>query len=408
MALSPCISCAKAFVCVGLPMNIVVAPDSFKGSLTAVEATEAIVQGIRAVLPETEVVRFPLADGGEGTVQALVDATRGRFVRRKVLGPLREPVEAAFGVLGDDVTAVIEMAAASGLALVPAEQRNPMIATTFGTGQLILAALEEGCRKIIIGIGGSATNDGGAGMAQALGAKLLDADNRQIGPGGAELSRLAKIDISGLDPQLAGAEVLVASDVSNPLCGSEGASRVYGPQKGATPEMVEALDKALHQYASVIERDTGKSVAEVPGAGAAGGLGAGLLAFLDAKIRRGISIVLEATGFEERLEGANLVLTGEGKIDQQTLYGKVVAGVGSVCKRRDVPVLAFAGTVALEPDELRSIGINAVFPIASGPMAESEAMARAGELLQQACERVMQTLVAGIDLGKALGALEGQ
>jgi glycerate kinase len=389
-------------------MNIVVAPDSFKGSLTAVEATEAIVQGIRAVLPASEVVRLPLADGGEGTAQALVDATRGRFVRRKVLGPLREPVEAAFGILGDDVTAVIEMAAASGLSLVPPEQRNPMLTTTFGTGQLMLAALEEGCRKIIIGIGGSATNDGGAGMAQALGAKLLDDDGKQIGPGGAELRRLAKIVSSGLDSRLAGVEVLVASDVSNPLCGQEGASRVYGPQKGATPEMVEALDQALHQYASIIERDTGKSVAEVPGAGAAGGLGAGLLAFLDAKIRRGVSIVLEATSFEERLEAANLVLTGEGKIDQQTLYGKVVAGVGSVCKRWGVPVLAFAGTVALEPDELSSIGINAAFPIASGPMAESEAMAHAGELLQKACETVMHTLAVGVDLGRALRAVKEQ
>lgn len=371
------------------------------------EAAEAIVQGIRAVLPQTEVVRLPLADGGEGTVQALVDATRGRFVRRRVLGPLREPVEATFGVLGDDVTAAIEMAAASGLTLVPPEKRNPMVTTTFGTGQLILAALDEGCRKIIIGIGDSATNDGGAGMAQAMGAGLLDDDNRQIGPGGAELERLAKIDVAGLDPRLAEAEVLVASDVSNPLCGPEGASRVYGPQKGASPEMVEALDKALGHYASIIERDLGKSVADVPGAGAAGGLGAGLLAFLDAKTRRGVSVVLEATGFEQYMEAADLVLTAEGRIDQQTIYGKVLSGVGGVCKRKGVPVVAFGGTVALEPEELHSIGIQAAVPIASGPMPESEAMARAGELLQQACERVMHILVLGTDLGRAFEAAGG-
>ncbi len=273
--------------------KVVVAPDSFKGSLTARQVCEAAEEGLHRVWPEAEVVSVPMADGGEGTVQSLVDATSGRIISIDVAGPMGEPVTAFFGVLGDGVTAVIEMAAASGLPLVPVGRRNPLVATTRGTGELIASALDMGCRRFIIGIGGSATNDGGAGMAQALGMRLLDARGVEIGPGGAELARLARIDASGLDPRAAQSGFVVACDVDNPLTGPRGASAVYGPQKGATPEMVEMLDGALRNLAAIVQRDLGVDVDGIPGAGAAGGLGAGLMAFLGASLKRGIEIVVE-------------------------------------------------------------------------------------------------------------------
>ena len=382
-------------------MNIIIAPDSFKGSLPAAEATEAIRQGIRAVMPEAETVSLPLADGGEGTVEALVAATRGRFIKTKVLGPLGDPVEARWGMLGDDVTAVIEMAAASGLTLVPPEKRNPLVTTTYGTGELIRAALDAGCSKLIIGIGGSATNDGGAGVAQALGARLLDAEGKPIGWGGGALANLEKIRIEGIDERLPRLEVKVGSDVSNPLCGPEGASAVYGPQKGATPEMVETLDKALAHYAEVIARDLKVDVKNRPGAGAAGGLGAGLMAFLNAKLHSGVVLVLEATGFEEYLESADLVITGEGKIDSQIHYGKALAGVGALAKRHGVPVVAVAGAIDVDPDRLAEMGIVAVMPCASGPMPEAESIQRAAELVQEATERIMRLVLVGRQIARA-------
>jgi len=382
-------------------MNILIAPDSFKGSLTAVEAAEAIEQGVRSVLPEAETVRLPLADGGEGTVQALVAATRGRLVTTRVLGPLREPVEATYGILGDDVTGVVEMAAAAGLTLVPEEERNPLITTTFGVGQLISSALDNGCTRLIIGIGGSATNDGGAGMAQALGASLVDENRRQIGPGAGELARLVKIDVSNLDKRVERTEVFVACDVNNPLLGPQGASAVYGPQKGATPEMVAALEAALTHYAAVLARDLGKDVSNMPGAGAAGGLGAGLIAFADAIPRMGIALVLEAVRFEEYVEAADLVITGEGKVDEQTLSGKVVSGVGRMASRKGVPVVALAGEVADEAfDRLAEVGVKAVESIAPGPISLDEAIRSAGPLLQAAAERVMRLILMGADLGR--------
>jgi len=380
-------------------MNIIVCPDSFKGSLSAVDATEAITQGIRAVLPAAEIVRLPLADGGEGTVEAMVAATGGRYVTREVHDPLLRPVMARFGVLGDDTTAIIEMAAASGLTLVSPEERNPAVTTTLGTGELIKAALDSGCTRVIVGIGGSATNDGGAGMAQALGARLLDAEGQDLPPGGAALERLATIDVSRLDPRVGKTEFLIASDVSNPLIGPQGASAVYGPQKGADPAMVEALDRALAHYAEVVREQLRVEIAEAPGAGAAGGLGGGLMAFLGATMRMGIALVLEAVGFEQYLEAADLVVTGEGKLDTQTAFGKVLSGVGRLAQKHRVPVVALAGTVEADPADLPGLGIQAALPIVPGPVPLEQAMAQAGPWLQQAAEQMMRLILLGRGIG---------
>ena len=381
-------------------MNIIVAPDSFKGSLTAAQAADAIVQGVRHVLPDAEIVSIPLADGGEGTVDALVFATRGRILRQKATGPLGEPVEAFFGMLGDDLTGVVEMAAAAGLSLAPPEKRDPLAATTYGVGQLILAALEAGCKRLIVGLGGSATSDGGAGMAQALGVRLLDKDGADLPRGAAPLVGLERIDLSRRDPRLEQVTIYAASDVSNPLCGPRGAAAIYGPQKGASPEAVETLDRALARLAEVIERDLKLEVRNLAGAGAAGGLGAGLVAFCGAELRSGPNLVLELLRFEEYLEAADLVLTGEGKVDRQIEFGKAISGVALLAQRYEVPIIAFTGNLAEEPEKLAERGLAAAIPISPGPMAEEEAMARAGELLQAAAERTMQLLLLGRSLGE--------
>src|SRR6266566_6185229 len=326
-------------------MRILIAPQSFKGSLTAAQAGQAIAQGVRAAYPLAEIEIVPIADGGEGTVQALVYATGCQIVQQTVTGPLGEPVPAFFGLLGDGSTAALEMAAAAGLPLVPPERRDPRITTTYGVGELIQAALDHGSRHFIIGIGGSATNDGGAGMAQALGVSLLSRQGTEIARGGAALATLVHISTSTMDPRLQKCTVEVACDVTNPLCGPTGATAVYGPQKGATPEMIEELDKALAHYAKIIEQDLGMSVRDIPGAGAAGGLGAGLIAFLHAKLRPGAQIVFEAVHLEERIRTADLVITAEGQIDAQTAYGKSVGAVAEIAKRYDLPVLAFAGSL---------------------------------------------------------------
>lgn len=376
-------------------MNILIAPDSFKGSLSAVEAMEAIKQGVKAILPDAETVSLPMADGGEGTVEALVTATRGQTRVTKVTGPLGEPVEAQWGILGDDVTAVIEMAAASGLPLVPEGRRNPLVTTTYGTGELIKAALDANCTKLIIGIGGSATNDGGAGMAQALGAELLDNSGRPIGRGGAALKSLDRIKLDGMDPRLSRLEVKIASDVSNPLCGPHGASAVYGPQKGASPETVEFLDQALAHYAEIVSRDIGIHVKDTMGAGAAGGLGAGLMAFLKAEMHRGVTLVLNAVGFDEYLQAADLVITGEGKIDSQIQFGKTLAGIGLLAQRYHVPVVAIGGAVDIDDETLQELGILVAEPCTTSPMTESNAMGLAAELVQDATERIMRLVVLG-------------
>jgi glycerate kinase len=380
-------------------MNIIVAPDSFKGSLTALEAADAIIQGVLDILPDAEIVSIPLADGGEGTVEALVRATRGRLCHAEVTGPLGETVEAQFGLLGDDVTGVIEMAQAAGLYLVPEKNRNPLLATTYGVGQLMLAALDQGCTQLIVGIGGSATNDGGAGMAQALGIRLLDEKGNELRRGAASLMSLAKIDTTGLDPRIPRTKIWAASDVTNPLCGPTGASAVYGPQKGASSQMVAMLDKALWHLGEVISEQLGVEVREMPGTGAAGGLGAGLVAFAGARLRSGASLILELLHFEEYLEAADLVLTGEGKVDEQTQYGKALSGIAMLAEKHHVPVIAFTGCLAEEEDKLAQRGLAAVLPLATGPMTEEDAMTRGGELLQAAAERAMRLITIGRGLG---------
>ena len=381
-------------------MNILVAPDSFKGSLTAIQAADAMVQGIRAVMPEAEIAAIPLADGGEGTVEALVTATRGRILERTVTGPMGDPVRAVFGVLGDDVTGVVECAQACGLPLVPPERRNPLSATTRGVGELMLEALNAGCRKLIVGLGGSATNDGGAGMAQALGARLVGSDGKELRSGGANLLSLERIDVSGLDPRLAGATICAASDVTNPLCGPEGASAIYGPQKGASPQMVEVLDRALAHYAEVIARDLGVEVRDLPGAGAAGGLGAGLVAFCGAEMRSGANVVMEMFEFDELLVAADVVFTGEGKLDNQIAYGKALRALGLLAEKHATPVVAFVGSLQVEAGKLVRQGIAGAVSILPYPMEEGEAMARAGELLQSAVERTVRLLTMGRGIGE--------
>jgi glycerate kinase len=373
-------------------MRIVVAPQALKGSLTAAATGQAIVEGVLAVYPEAEVTMIPVADGGEGTVQALVDATGGELRTQTVTGPLGDPVTAFWGLLGDKQTAVIEMAASSGLPLVPPERRDPRITTTFGFGELIYTALEHGCRHFIIGLGGSATNDGGAGMAQALGARLTTADGQALHYGGAALSALAHISTAGMDPRLSTCRFDVACDVTNPLCGPQGASAIYGPQKGATPEMVVELDRALAHYADVIERDLHRSVRDVPGAGAAGGLGAGVLAFLPATLRPGAQIVLEAVHLEDQLRSADLVITAEGQLDAQTAYGKSIAAVASLARRFNVPVLALAGGLGEGYRVVYDLGVSSVTVIPSGPMSLAYAMEHAAALTRDATERVLRAL----------------
>ncbi|MEW8977069.1 MAG: glycerate kinase [Symbiobacterium sp.] len=382
-------------------MKIVIAPDSYKGSLTAAQVAEAMAAGVLRVLPDAELALVPMADGGEGTVQALVDATGGRLITTAVRGPLGEPVQATFGILGDGRTAVIEMAQASGLPLVPRERRNPLITTTYGTGELIRRALDEGAARLIIGIGGSATNDGGAGMAQALGVRLLDAAGQDLGPGGAELARLDRIDTSGLDPRLSAVEITVACDVDNPLTGPRGASAVFGPQKGATPEMVAQLDAALRRWAEVIRRDLGRDVENVPGAGAAGGLGAGLMALLNARLRRGVEIVVEATGLERHLTDADLCLTGEGNTDFQTAHGKTPMGVAQAARRHGVPVICISGGLGRDHRRIYDVGIDAALPIVPGPVDLDAAMASGAAYVADATERALRLVAVGMRLRRA-------
>ena len=376
-------------------MRILIAPQSLKGSLTAAEAGAAIAQGVHTIYPKAEIEVVPVADGGEGTVQALVDASGGTIIQKTVTGPLGEPVPAFFGLMGDGITAVIEMAACAGLPLVPLEKRDPRITTTYGVGELIMAALEYGSRHFIIGIGGSATNDGGAGMAQALGATLLNVQGTEITRGGAALTTLTHISTSSMDTRLQKCTIEVACDVTNPLCGPTGASAVYGPQKGATPEMVEELDNALAHYAQIIEQDLGMSIGEAPGAGAAGGLGAGLMAFLHAKLRPGAQIVFEAVGLEEQIRKADLVISAEGQIDAQTAYGKSVGAVAEIAKRYGLPVLAFAGSLGENYQVVYKLGVDAVAALPSSPMSLTYAMENAARLIRDAAERACRFMQVG-------------
>lgn len=374
-------------------MKIIIAPDSFKECLTATQVAHHMEIGIRSVYPTAEITSIPIADGGEGTVDALVTATNGFINRVGSVDALLRPIQSFYGVLGNGVTAVIEMAAASGIELIEPEKRNPMVASTFGTGLLIKEALERGFFDIIIGIGGSGTNDGGVGMAKALGYKFLDANNCEIGDGGGALTHLSKIDISGVNPLLNKARITVACDVTNPLCGPNGASVIFGPQKGATPEMVGALDNNLKRLAEVIELHLGKNVAENSGAGAAGGLGAGLLAFTNATLKPGFEIVKEITQLENHIQNADFVFTAEGKIDYQTQFGKTPFGVAQIASKYNVPVFALTGIIGEGSEVLLQKGITAYFALADRPMSIEESKKNAGHLLEKTIEQVMRVII---------------
>jgi glycerate kinase len=373
-------------------MNILIAPDSFKDCLSALEVASALERGIRKILPDTLCTLVPMSDGGEGTVQAVIDATRGELVYLKVKDPLLREVNSFYGITGDGETAVIEMAAASGLELLTDEERDPWITSTFGTGQLIGDALERGVRKILLGIGGSATNDGGAGMAQALGVKFSGRGGILTVQGGGALSEVGQIHMEGLDPRLAGAEIVVACDVTNPLTGPHGASFVYGPQKGANKEMAGKLDRNLTHFAGLIHDQLGKEVSMTPGAGAAGGLGAGLVAFLDASLVKGFDMIAGVVGLEEKVLAADLVITGEGKMDAQTRFGKTPFGVAQLAKKHGKQVIGVAGALDDETGILYEAGFDMLMPIQEKP-GELESSLKNGKLLlERTGERLARLL----------------
>ncbi|OPA79206.1 glycerate kinase [Paenibacillus selenitireducens] len=372
--------------------TFVLAPDSFKESMTAKEVCIAMEQGIRKVFPTANYIHVPMADGGEGTVQSLVDASGGQIHYKEVMGPLGQTVTAKYGILGDGQTAAIEMASASGIHLVTKETKNPLITTTYGTGELIRECLDQGINKIIIGIGGSATNDGGTGMAEALGAKFLDEEGNLLPRGGGRLDKLASIDISSLDERLQHVEMIVACDVTNPLCGEHGASHVFGPQKGATPDMVLQLDRNLAHYAEVVKQQLDKDVRDIPGAGAAGGLGAGLLIFTQATLQKGIEIVIEYTGLREKLADADYVFTGEGGIDFQTKFGKTPYGVAKAAKEADKKVIAVAGYIGEGIEALYTEGIDAVFGIVPGAADLEKLLSEGAQNVERTCENIARVL----------------
>jgi glycerate kinase len=372
--------------------NILVAPDSFKDCLPAGAVAEALKEGILDILSGTDVHALPMADGGEGTVDAVVAATRGKRVTVEVLDPLLRPVTSFYGITGDGGTAVIEMAAASGIELLAPGERNPWITSTFGTGQLIMDALNRDCRRIIVGIGGSATNDGGAGMAAALGVTFTAKDGNHCREGGGGLGELQQIGLDGLDPRIKQCEILVACDVTNPLTGPEGASVTYGPQKGADPTMVEQLDRNLIRYAELIREQLGLEVDRVPGAGAAGGLGTGLMAFTGARLVSGFNLIAEVTGLEDRVRQADLVITGEGRMDGQTLYGKTPFGVATMAKKYGKPVIGVTGSLEPGAEVLYSHGFDLLMPIQEQPASLAESMSRARELLRNTGKRIARIL----------------
>ncbi|MET0849061.1 MAG: glycerate kinase [Pseudomonas sp.] len=363
-------------------MKIVIAPDSFKDSLSAQGVADAIAQGLAEVWPDAQLVKCPMADGGEGTVESILAACEGELRRTQVRGPLGVSVDAAWGWLPHSHTAIIEMAEASGLQLVPLSKRDACVSSTFGTGELIRAALDAGAQRVILAIGGSATNDGGAGAMQALGVKLLDAQGQILEPGGLALAQLARIDLREIDPRLGSVRFDIAADVNNPLCGPHGASAIFGPQKGASPEQVRQLDAALAHFAGLCAQALGKDVQDEPGSGAAGGLGFAAKAFLEAKFKAGVDVVAELVGLAEAVKCADLVITGEGRFDAQTLRGKTPFGVARIAREQGVPVIVIAGTLGEGYQALYEHGIDAAFALASGPMTLEQACAEAPRLLQ--------------------------
>ncbi|SEE65080.1 glycerate kinase [Pseudomonas migulae] len=364
-------------------MKIVIAPDSFKDSLSAQGVADAIAFGLAQVWPDAQLIKCPMADGGEGTVESILAACEGQLRRTNVRGPLGTTVDAAWGWLPQSLTAIIEMAEASGLQLVPPGQRDACISSTFGTGELIRAALDAGAQRVILAIGGSATNDGGAGAMQALGVQLLDAQGEPLAPGGLALAQLARIDLSDIDPRLARVRFDIAADVNNPLCGPHGASAIFGPQKGATPAQVEHLDHALGHFAELCTQVLNKDVRDEPGSGAAGGLGFAAKAFLGAQFKAGVEVVAELVGLAEAVKGADLVITGEGRFDAQTLRGKTPFGVARIARQNDVPVVVIAGTLGEGYQALYEHGIDAAFAVVNGPMTLEQACTEAPRLLSE-------------------------
>jgi glycerate kinase len=377
-------------------LNILIAPDSFKDCLPAKAVIDNIRIGIEQVIPEAKIVGIPLSDGGEGLLDSIMAFIDGRLVEVEVKDPLMRNIKARYGIIGDGQTGILEMAQASGLELLSVDERNPLKTTTYGTGQLISHALEAGCKRLIIGIGGSATNDGGAGMLQALGVKLLKANGESLTYGGAGLEQLTTIDSSGIDHRIQACDILVACDVSNPLTGDQGASKVYGPQKGATDQMVSRLDKNLDHFAAAVKEHTGRDVKNMPGAGAAGGIGAAMMAFLNAELKPGFTIVKELVGLEEAVEAADLVISGEGKIDYQTQFGKTPYGVAQIARKFNKPLYAFAGIVGEGIQDFNKFGFTEILRIADPGMDQRESIRRAPELLQQAAVRLMHQVSKGL------------
>lgn len=374
--------------------KIIIAIDSFKGSMTSLEAAEAFEKGVKKVYPEAQVVKLSLADGGEGTVESLVEGSGGEIIKLEVRDPLMRPVKSFYGILGDGKTAVIEMAAASGLPLLAPEERNPMDSTTFGTGELIRDAIKKGCREFIVGIGGSATNDAGIGMLGALGFRFLDKNGNELHPAGKNLVEIERIDLSEVLPELDQCSFLVACDVDNPLYGPKGAAETYSRQKGATEEMVKELDRGLEHFASVVERELGKKIGTIPGAGAAGGMGGGFLGFLSCQLKPGIEIVVEQIRLEEMAKDASLVITGEGRMDFQTVMGKTPVGVAKVAKKYGIPVIAVAGSLADDAGAVHEYGIDAIFSIMNHPIPLAEAMKKenAMKFMEKNAEEIMRVV----------------
>nr|MBO2494464.1 glycerate kinase [Clostridia bacterium] len=379
-------------------MKIVLAPDSFKGSFSSLEVIEHLEEVARRHFSPLEVVKVPIADGGEGTVDALVTTAKGEYRTVEVMGPLPEMrVKAKYGIIHGK-TAVIEMAQASGLPLIPTGKRDPLNATTYGTGELIRKALDEGIRDFIIGIGGSATNDGGIGAAQALGVKFLDRFGKEVGLGGKQLQHIEKIILDDMDPRIKESTITVICDVSNPLTGPHGATAVYGPQKGVTEETFNILESGMKNYERLIKETTGMDMSKVPGSGAAGGLGAALVAFFGAVLKPGIDTILDYVRFEELIEGADLVITGEGRIDGQSLYGKVPVGIARRCKSKGVKVIAIVGGMGPGAQKVYDCGIASIMPIVNAPISLDEAIARSQELLKDAADRMFRFIKLGMEL----------
>lgn len=375
-------------------MRVVIAPDSYKGSLSALEVGEAIREGILKLDPGIETILVPMADGGEGTVQSLIDASGGRIVEAKVHDPLFRKIESFYGIMGDGKTAVIEMAAASGLHLLKPEERNPIKTTSYGTGELIKDALDKGCTEIILGLGGSATNDGGTGMARALGVRFIDVKGNEINLGGGELSGIQTIDLSGIDQRIEFTKFIAACDVDNPLYGVKGASKVFGKQKGANISDMNSLDKGLAHFAQIVKSKLGVDKNDIPGAGAAGGLGYGVMVFLKAGLESGIDIVINATRLAEKMDGADLVITGEGRIDSQTAFGKTPYGISQLAKQKNIPVVAIAGSLGQDYRELYEKGFDGIFSIIDAPMSLNEAIESSKELLENTTEAIIRLWLA--------------